>query len=320
MAVLWCILAALIVIYLGFTFFLFYISCWRFNMGPRLSRFIGGNGKQGPDWDAPDQVAAIQKGRVWLAGHASENIYIKSFDGLKLKAAFYENPDAKGILVACHGFRSRGDSDFAAVCPYYYGLGFSLLLIDQRACGDSEGKFVTYGVHERRDVQDWCRLMAERYPGMPILLGGISLGGATVLMASDDLPDEVKVILADCGFSSPWQQLEFIGKRTVNIPIAPVLWGVDLWCRLLAHFGLKQWSVQQALANNTRPICFIHGERDNLVSHSCTVANMAACAAPTALLSVPDAGHGMSYLRDTQGYYRVVGGFLDRYFFPADMS
>ena len=315
MSVLLCVLAALVILYLGVTFFLFYISCWRFDMGPRLSRFLGGNGKNAPDWTASDYAPLKKRGKQWLEAQPAKVVHITSFDGLTLRGTLYENPDARGVLVACHGFRSRGNSDFGAACPYYYEKGLTILLIDQRACGDSQGRFMTYGVHERRDAQDWCRLMAERFPGMPILLAGISLGGATVLMASDDLPDNVKAILADCGFSSPWQQLEYVGRRTVDIPMAPVLWGVDLWCRLLAHFSLKQWSVQRALVKNTRPICFIHGQRDNLVPYSCTEANMAVCAAPTALFSVPNADHGMSFIVDTEGYRRVVGGFLDEYFF-----
>ena len=160
-------------------------------------------------------------------------------------------------MRTCNGFRSTGVRDFAAAAPFYWQLGFSLLLVDQRACGDSEGRCITYGVRERRDAQAWCREMEDRFPGLPILLAGVSLGGTTVLMASDELPPSVRAIVADCGFCSPYEQMEYVAYRTVPFEpgVRAVLFGVDIWCRLLAHFRLKEWSAQQALYKTDIPVC-----------------------------------------------------------------
>lgn len=317
MTALICVLVLLFLAYWGFTFFLFYIACWRFDMGPRFGRFLGGNGKDGPDWSAPAYTDMAKKGRAFLGTLQPKALHITSFDGLTLSAKLYENPEAQGVLVACHGFRSTGVNDFAAVAPFYWQLGFTILLIDQRACGDSEGRCITYGVRERRDAQDWCRLMAERYPDLPILLAGISLGGATVLMAADELPKAVWAIVSDCGFCSPYQQMEYVAQRTVNFPagVAAVLFGVNVWCRLLAHFRLKEWSAQQALYKTDIPVLFIHGQADKLVPYRCTKANKAACAGPAELFAVADAGHAMAIAADPEGYYQAVTDFLDEYFF-----
>lgn len=317
MTVIICILAFLLLAYGGFTFFLFYIACWRFEMGPRFSRFLGGNGKEGPDWAAPSYTGLAKKGMALLDSLQPRALRIPSFDGLTLSAKLYENPNAQGVLVGCNGFRSTGVRDFAAAAPFYWQLGFSLLLADQRACGDSEGRCITYGVRERRDAQAWCREMEDRFPGLPILLAGVSLGGTTVLMASDELPPSVRAIVADCGFCSPYEQMEYVAYRTVPFEpgVRAVLFGVDMWCRLLAHFRLKEWSAQQALYKTDVPVCFIHGQADRLVPYRCTKVNRTACASPSVLLAVPDAGHAMAIAADPEGYYQTVTDFLDQYFF-----
>ena len=316
--ILW-IIAVLALLYLAFTFFLFYISFWRFEMGPKFSKFLNGPSKPdaAPDFSAPGYVQRVRESQKWLDTLPAESLQIQSFDGLKLRARLYKNPEAKAVMVACHGFHSSGVKDFGPAAAYYYGLGFSLLFIDQRACGDSEGRCATYGVLESRDARAWCQLMADRYPGMPILLAGVSLGSATVMMASDNLPAPVKAIIADCGFNSPYDQLAVVASRSVNFPagIKFLLVGVDMWCRLLAHIRLKQWSSAQALAKTTRPVLFIHGESDTLVPYTCTEQNMAACASPHTLFSLPDAGHAVSFFCDPEGYKKAVGGFLNEYFF-----
>ena len=159
--------------------------------------------------------------------------------------------------------------------------------------------------------------MEDRFPGLPILLAGVSLGGTTVLMASDELPPSVRAIVADCGFCSPYEQMEYVAYRTVPFEpgVRAVLFGVDIWCRLLAHFRLKEWSAQQALYKTDIPVCFIHGQADKLVPYRCTKVNRTACASPSVLLAVPDAGHAMAIAADPKGYYQTVTDFLDEYFF-----
>lgn len=262
---------------------------------------------------------AVAGGRRFLQTHPARDVAITSFDGLTLRGKFYENaqaPENGPVLIACHGYRSSGERDFAAACQFYYGKGLSILLIDQRAAGQSQGKYITFGVKERLDVQDWCRFAAELRPGAPVLLAGISMGASSVLMAAPELPDNVAAILADCGYVSPWDELAYVVRHNAHIPATPLLRGVDLWCRLLAGFSLSQYSTVEALAENTRPVFFIHGEADDLVPCENSLKSRQACKTHTALFTVPGAGHGMSYLVDTPGYHAALEDFL-RYVFPS---
>lgn len=248
--------------------------------------------------------------RQWLQNHPATPVEMTSFDGLTLRGTLYEHPQAEGVLVACHGYRSNGVRDFAAACEFYADYHMSILLIDQRASGKSEGKYITFGVKERIDARDWCALMTKHFPNLPIVLAGISMGAAAVLMAADDLPEAVSALLADCGYTSPKEELRYVARHYVGPGASALLPGIDFWCRSLGGFGLGQCSGEAALSKSSRPVLFIHGQADELVPHDHSIKNRAACKGPTMLFSVPSADHGMSYLVDTDGYSRVADKFI----------
>lgn len=259
----------------------------------------------------------VDAGRAWLLSQPHVPVEMTSYDGLRLRARFYEHPQARGILVACHGYRSDGVRDFASAMRFYHEHDLSILLIDERAAGESEGRYITFGVRESRDVRDWCRLMQERYPALPVLLAGISMGASAVLMAADELPPNVRALLADCGYDTPWDELRFVARRHIHPAAQLLVPGVDLFCRLLCGFGLKERSAADSLSRCALPVFFVHGEADGLVAYENSPKNRAACAGPTAFFSVPGADHGLSYLVDREGYCRAVDDFLDGVFVNA---
>lgn len=75
-----------------------------------------------------------------------------------------------------------------------------------------------------------------------IILHGVSMGAATVLMASGEtLPENVKAVIADCGYTSEWD--EFIWEaETLHIPWFPVLNAASLLSKLRDGYDFKQAS------------------------------------------------------------------------------
>ncbi len=307
-----CIIGALAALYLIVSCVVFHLTC---------RRFPDSHDPMRPLTHATDELLApyaemIQSGRRWIQAHTAVPVEMTSFDGLTLRASLYEHPEAKAVLVACHGYHSDGVRDFAAACEFYYDHGMSLLLIDQRAAGASEGRYITFGVKESADVRGWCALVEKRFPGLPILLSGISMGASAVLMTADDLPEGVKALLADCGYTSPRDELAYVARHYIGRAAVVLLPGVALWCRLLGGFGLRERTTEKALSRCTRPVFFIHGQADELVPHENSVKNRAACSAPTEFLSVPGADHGLSYLVDPDGYHELADKFLKAYVLP----
>ena len=139
-----------------------------------------------------------------------------SYDGKLLHATFLPKEHAKGTILLFHGYKSCWQIDFGLVLPYYYDtLGYSLLLVDQRAHGQSQGKYLTFGVRERMDVISWATYMGQKLgQDAPLILGGLSMGATTVLMASCfDFPANVRAIIADCGFTSPYEIAKSVLRR-----------------------------------------------------------------------------------------------------------
>ena len=256
----------------------------------------------------------IYDGVELLKGAKTETVYIEAFDGLKLAALCLpaENPRATVILM--HGFRSSPYWDFAGIVRKYSGMGFNLLIPYQRAHGKSEGKYITFGVKERRDLHSWIEWAIDRFGEKEkIVVDGMSMGSATVLMASElGYPDNVKGIIADCGYTSPYDIVVKVMRSNMHLPKYPFIWMFGAMCRVFAGFSLKECSATDAMKVNDKPVLFAHGEADDFVPYSMTTQNYDACVAEKILLSVPEAGHGMCYLMDMERYDLELQKFFDK--------
>ena len=197
----------------------------------------------------------------WVASHAHEELHVMSYDGKLLHATFLPKEHAKGTILLFHGYKSCWQIDFGLVLPYYYDtLGYSLLLVDQRAHGQSQGKYLTFGVRERMDVISWATYMGQKLgPDAPLILGGLSMGATTVLMASCfEFPANVRAIIADCGFTSPYEIAKSVLRRDYpRLPVGLLLPICGLFTRLFAGFGLHDASTLDAVRESRYPILFI---------------------------------------------------------------
>jgi len=301
-----CLLAFLAIGYLLLSLAFTMIACRRF---PPKKSPLHGLTHATQDLLAP-YAQIIAAGQEWIDTSPFREVTLRSLDGLRLHARLYENKHAKAVLVACHGYRSNGRRDFSASCPYYYAHGLSVLLIDERATGKSEGRYITFGVRESDDIRLWCEQMREIFPSLPVVLAGISMGASSVLMASDSLPDNVRAILADCGYDSPREQLKYVARRFMPRLSILFLPGVELLCRIVCGFSLRKSSACAHLANCQLPVFFVHGTADGLVPYGDSLKNQSACAGESELFLVPGAEHGMSYLVDMDGYRQRLERFL----------
>ena len=154
-----------------------------------------------------------------------ERIEIKSFDGLKLCGKYFAAENARATLVLMHGYHSSAGIDFGCAVPFLlHDMHFNLLFAEQRTHGESEGEYITFGVKERYDCRDWAIYAAKKAQDLPILLYGLSMGAATVLMASGlDLPQQVAGIIADCGFTTPRAIFRHVLVHELRLPVFPLL-------------------------------------------------------------------------------------------------
>lgn len=242
-----------------------------------------------------------------------EDVYTTSFDGLKLHAKFYEGEKDKPVLIFFHGYRSNATRDGSGIHSIGNVKGINILVVTQRAHNESEGKTITFGIHESRDCLSWIDYVKERFgEDKKVILWGISMGASTVLTAAGrDLPENVLGIGADCGYSSAKDILRCVIKG-MKIPVGPSYWLVKLGARIYGGFDVEATSPLEAMKKVKVPVLFIHGEADDFVPCDMTHQNYEACVSDKSLVLVKEAGHGMSYYVDMKKTEEGVYAFLDK--------
>ena len=235
---------------------------------------------------------------------------IRSFDGLRLTAKYYEYSPDSVIELMFHGYRGNAERDLSGGVQRCFALGRSSFIVDQRGCGGSEGSVISFGINEHRDCLAWLELVRREFPGRKIILTGISMGASTVMSCADKrLPEEVIGILADCGYDCAENIIKKV-IRQMKLPAGPAYPFVKLGAKLFGHFDLEAVSPLKALKNAKVPVIFFHGEEDDFVPCSMSRACYEACTSRKRLVTVPGAGHGLSYPVDPERYLKEAGDFF----------
>ena len=238
-----------------------------------------------------------------------ERIHIRSFDGLTLCGRYYEYADGAPIELMFHGYRGKAERDLCGGVQRAFSLGRNVLIVDQRGCGNSEGCVITFGVNESKDCVSWVDYLVKRFPKTPIILTGISMGAATVMMATaKPLPDNVVGVLADCGYTSAKAIIQTV-MRTRHLPVGVLYPFVKLGARLFGRFDLEKTPPIEAMKSCRLPIIFFHGANDDFVPCDMSVQNYEACGCEKRLVIVPKAGHGLSYLVTPEAYLNALREF-----------
>lgn len=241
-----------------------------------------------------------------------ERVSITSADGLRLAGRYYPAGEGAPLVIGCHGYRGTPSRDFSAGAAIYRSMGCALLLIEERGQCGSAGHTITFGAMEKFDVLLWTRWAAERFGNIPMLLGGISMGAATVLMASAlDLPENIRGIIADCPYTSAEDILRSVAGKIHPLAVPLARWSA----RLFGGIDLAQADAVSAVKHARVPILLIHGEDDRFVPCDMSRAIAAANPEKIELHTFPGAGHGLSCLVNRERYEALVKDFAARTIF-----
>lgn len=258
-------------------------------------------------------VDDITEGEKRLFGYRSERVEIMSHDGLHLRAMFIPCENSQSTVIMMHGYRSDGYADFSTVFDFYRSMGFNILLPHERSHLTSEGQYITFGIEERYDCRDWAEYV-ENTIGGDIWLLGVSMGASTVMLASAlELPKGVRGIIADCGFSSPWEELGYVLGRDYGLPPFPLMQLVNLRFKRLTGHDLRSVSCADSLKQCSLPVLFIHGSSDGFVPCEMTRDNYQACSSEKELYISDGADHAVTSWVDPRGYRNAVRSFITKY-------
>lgn len=267
----------------------------------------------GTDWE--QYFPMMEERKEYVMAQTHRDVSITSFDGLKLHATYFpapeENRTDNKIVICFHGYTGEGFSNHVAIADYFLKNGYAMLLPDARAHGESEGEYIGFGCPDRKDALGWIEwAIQECGSDVKIMLHGTSMGGATVLMASGlELPENVKGIVSDCGFTSPKEVFTHVLNNMYHLPAFPAIQGADLINKKFAGYGMDECNAKREVQKATVPILFIHGSADTFVPTSMCHEIYDNCRSPKHMLIVEGASHAESYYKDTEAYEKALTEF-----------
>ena len=203
----------------------------------------------------------------WLSQN-SKDIYIPAKNNGNLKLHAYEiiNPEQSDIwTITIHGYSGQA-KDMTYYAQEFYNRGYNVLMVDLRGHGQSQGDYIGMGWHDRLDIIDWANYLINTNPNCKIILHGVSMGGATVMMATgEELPSNIKVAIEDCGYSSIWDEFKMQLEVLYGLPTFPVLNAANSVCKIKAGYEIEAGSCIEQVEKSKTPTLFIHGDQDSFV-------------------------------------------------------
>ncbi len=263
-----------------------------------------------PAWK--EYIDANQKGREFIYSLKYQDLYIQSFDNLKLHAIFVPNKQSNKTIICVHGYKAKdGLYDFGQSAKFLYSTGYNILFVDDRSHGLSQGKYIGFGVLDSIDINSWVNYLIKEYKQETIVLYGMSMGAATVLNASALVNEKVKGIVADCGFASGYDEVKYQIKQMYHLPSFPLVLLANLELKLLAKYSLKEKEAYRSISEYKGKLLIIHGGGDHFVCTKDAYKIYENANCDKNILIIDGASHAKSYLKDSNKYEEAFKGLLN---------
>ncbi|GLO65525.1 alpha/beta hydrolase [Oceanobacillus sp. E9] len=254
--------------------------------------------------------------RNWSDEQNYENWNITSHDGLNLEGYFLRSKEPSNkVVIMAHGYLGKG-KDMALYGEHYVEqLGYHMLTPDLRGHGQSDGDYIGFGWHDRLDMMDWIDKVIERFgDDVEIVLQGVSMGASTMLMTSgEELPSNVKAIVADCPYTSVADLFDYQIDRMYNLPSFPFIPSTSLITQMFAGYSFNEASALDQVQTTDIPIFYVHGKEDQFVPTEMTETLYEKTSSPKELLLVDSAGHGEAFVTKENLYIEKLNSFLNKY-------
>lgn len=245
--------------------------------------------------------------KTWFKNSNYKEVYIKSFDKKKLHAYEIKNKLNTWVIIV-HGYTNNA-LEMLDVAYNFYKKGYSILLIDQRAHGKSDGIYSTHGFYERKDMLSWIDYINKKKK-TKIILYGISMGGTVIMRTvGENLPNNVICAIEDCGFISNYDQFYNQLKYLKFLP-KPIISSFNIFSSIFFGFNIYKFKPEEILMNGKIPFMFIHGSSDKLVPPKNAYDAYQLYKGKKKLLIIDGAKHMKSSIQDYKKYYNEIFSFI----------
>ena len=294
--------------------FFYYVTLTKKGLeNPFVARIASGSKKGDEEKERLDAMKEV--GKEWFDNVNKEKLAIKSSNSDKILHAdfiFPERPSDVYVIVI-HGYTSS-PAGMGIYAQKYHELGYNVLTPSLNGHADSESSVITMGWKDRLDVIDWINFVVENFPESKIVLHGESMGSATTMMATgENLPDNVKVAVADCGFTSVWDIFSNKIKNNFKMHEFPTLYSANLVNKMYSGFDFKEASAVEQLKKSKTPTIFIHGDKDTFVPYEMLEKVYDACASEKEKITIGNSPHARNACVDPELYWNSITNFINKY-------
>lgn len=240
-------------------------------------------------------------------------------------------------VILVHGYRSSPEGMSHIAYEYFNTKKFNVVLPWNRGHGKTyqlnPDTYISMGWLDHYDVLDWADYIKKEDPLANIVLHGVSMGGATVMMASGETERlekaNVTSIIEDCGYTSIGEQFGYVATHDVGlISTFPFLDGLNFYVKKNQGFDIFKDTSLKMLKQSTIPMMFIHGKEDDFVPYFMLDKNVEAYLSANdnnknqyKVLTFNDCLHGYASIvgykpykeTNNPNYFDEVFNFVDQY-------
>ncbi len=254
----------------------------------------------------PRLTALLTPGNVNLP---VEELVITTRDGLRLAAWLAPRPGAPAVVLL-HGYPAD-KSDLLSIAATLHSR-FTVLLVDLRYFGASEGQVTTLGYRERDDLRRVVDVLQGRGFGT-VGVFGFSLGGAVALLAAAEEP-RIRAVVAYAAFAD----LQTLGRELYAhfwVLREPLIVLMRVWARMFLGHDITRPSPAEAAARLRIPVMLIHSRADDQIpfSHAERLARALEANRAAEMAFVERARHGEL----SPALLQRVGDFFETHLSPA---
>lgn len=280
-------------------------TCWKNDLReatPEMMKLIG----KADDLVDPD---------LWYIANKPEYTTLVNTKGKTTYSHIFKQPEyTNKWAVVIHGYTSEPQG-MANQAMHFYKAGFNVLLPAMISFGPDEGKYCTMGYHDRYNVKEWIEYIVNDDEDAQIVMLGVSMGSATTMLVTgeEDLAENVKCAIADCGYSSCWDEFCNQCMTMFGLKPFPFIHAANTVSKLRGNFDFRKCLPIEAVAKSKTPTLFVHGELDDVVPFEMLDKVYGACTAEKQKLILPNAMHAEACDVYPELYYNTIDAFIGKY-------
>lgn len=250
----------------------------------------------------------------WIETNEVSKLSLKNRNGLNLIANIYPNKDeSHKWVILVHGYLGKKE-DMKLHARRFHMEGFHVVAPDLRAHGESDGDYITMGWSDRLDIKEWIESILRVDNQAQIVLYGISMGASAVMMcASEKLPNNVKCVIEDSGFTSVHDIFSHLLLHVYKMPAFPIIDSAGVLIKQRLGFSIKKASALKQIEKTTLPVMFIHGDHNTIVPTDMVFDLYETCPTDKELYIINDCGHNITMYSEPEVYFKNVFNFINQH-------